>query len=103
MEMKDEPSHARLMLRELPRRKLALVLIIVTLNLGVVKYLRGRAMFRERQQAWLDGKSRGRAVDWVRITKTSEDVDRLDLLEPVFIPPWQGSSDDGAETVWPWK
>jgi hypothetical protein len=46
----ENPSALRLILRELPRRKVALVLLAVAVNMGAVMYLRGRAIAVSRPQ-----------------------------------------------------
>jgi len=43
----DEPTTACDLRPELPRKRLALVIVIVLANLGTVPYLRGRAIHRE--------------------------------------------------------
>jgi hypothetical protein len=86
LEVRDEPSHVRLVLRELPRKKLLVVLLIVLLNLCVVTYLRGRAIGRERAY-WLKIVRRSlsdnhapRAADFVLIPKTDDGIDHLPVL-----------------------
>ncbi len=80
----DTPSTFRAILRELPRRKLALVLLVVMVNLGAVTYLRCRAVGRER---W----SNRFIVPGAR-----------ERSKP-FVPPWEWDADEWRQTVWPWR
>jgi hypothetical protein len=99
IEEKDEPSHVRLIMRELPRKRLLLILAIVLVNLCAVTYQRGRAIARKRSY-WLKVASRAVSVEpkpgWKPSPPTGEE-------EAAFVGPWNWSRDDWAETVWPWR
>jgi len=85
----DTPSLLRMILHELPRKRVALVLLVVLVNLGVVTYLRGRAINRDRMIAAL--------AAW-RVPVLPEDIC---VDGPVL--PWMWTSDEWQETVWPWR
>jgi hypothetical protein len=82
----DTPSTLRLILRELPRRRVALVLLVVVVNLGVVTWWRGRSIAEERAVATFCMFG-GISLEWEL---------------PRFVPPWEWTADECRET-WPWK
>lgn len=90
----DSPSALRSILRELPRRKVALVLTLVVVNLVVVTYLRGQAIAIARLKS--PGLPRGVVV---HNTANSEYV----VVGETSVPPWKWTADEWRETVWPWK
>ncbi len=93
------------MLRELPRKRLLLVAVIVLLNLCVVAYLRGRAIGRERfcnsDECWRLRVARCNVSMAPARWKPSPPSEE-ELQEP-FVGPWDWSRDEWAEAVWPWS
>lgn len=83
--MTNEPTTLRKIARELPRRKVALVMLVVLVNLAVVTFLRGRAVAEERNR-YRPVFTISEVFDW-----------------PTFVPPWEWTSHEWRETVWPWK
>jgi hypothetical protein len=82
----EAPSTYRSILRELPRRKVALVLLVVVANLGVVAWLRGRAIALERPIPC--GLVTG--PTWQPAPKAT------------FVPPWSWTAQEWRETFL-WK
>jgi hypothetical protein len=94
VDVSEEQSRLRLVLRELPKRKCLLVLLIVVVNMGILTYLRGRAISRKRRIF-------PSVVFIVLPGETFEEtVDRA--YPPRFIPPWQWTANEWRETF-PWN
>jgi hypothetical protein len=104
LEVTDEVSHARLMLRELPKRKLVLVLLIVGVNLGYVTWRRGCDIEVDRISIIHGGRSDPGCCTPQQHAECERRARALLRAERrVFIPPWQWSRDEWVKTVWPWK
>jgi hypothetical protein len=93
-----------LILRDLPRRKVALVMLVAVLNLVVVAGLRSRAI----------GKARGpRGFIFINMGVTwnaARDKAALDAVIETWkestwrwAPPWDWTSDDWHQAVWTWS
>lgn len=75
--MRDERTILRHVLRELPRRKLDFVLLVVFLNLALVIGARSRSIAHARAYIECD--------------------------EEFLVAPWRWTSDEWRDTVLPWK
>jgi hypothetical protein len=88
--MISEPTTARHILRELPRKRVALVLLVVFINLPFVAYWRGCVIDHERVEAEL-ARARASRIQVGLFTHYKG-----------CIPPWEWTADKWRET-WPWK
>jgi hypothetical protein len=90
----DAPSPVRRILRELPRKRIALVLLVVVVNLDVVTYRRGRAVAelrRDAAQRHYFGPGDAEVKAWWEVEART------------CVPPWTWTTDEWRNTVWPWK
>lgn len=99
----------RLMFRELPRRKVAVVLLLVLVNLGTVTWWFGHvAAAKRRRDSFLAMKMRAayghfqseeevraEREEWVRFRASLESLSG-------FVPPWEWTSREWRETFL-WK
>jgi hypothetical protein len=89
---------SRAVVRDLPRVKVALVVLVVLVNMGVVLWRRCCELAVERRKAprfcvsLLTPEQREYAFRYW------ESLDRA-----TFVPPWEWTSSEWRETVWPWK
>jgi hypothetical protein len=90
--MTDEPTTFKHILRELPRKRIALVLVVVILNLSLVVVARG-IQIGDRGPWWRGWMILG--PDEGTITYFGPHVE--------FVPPWKWTRDEWRETVLPWK
>jgi hypothetical protein len=79
--MNDEPTTLRHIARELPRKRVALVLLLVVVNLGAMSYWRGLTISRFRYERMM--------------IRYSDPPQR-------WTAPWEWTADEWAE-VWPWS
>ena len=94
-ETDHEPTTMRTILRELPRWRVAFVLLVVFVNVGVVTYWRGCVV----------GRWRFEAADPICLTfLTPEDraeviaAREIEAARAPFVPPWDWSRSEWAET-----
>ncbi len=92
----EAPSEFRLILRELPRKRVALVLVVVLVDMCVA-YYRGLTISHQRLLAEMAA-SRARTA---AMGGRSGGVIFVDMGRPV--PPWEWTADEWRESVWPWK
>lgn len=82
---------------------MALVLLVVVFNLSVVTFLRGRALAEHRRLVW----SIGYSFDDSGRYFVESDPPRQHGPPPPpdleLTPPWRWTSNEWADTVWPWK
>jgi hypothetical protein len=116
------PGPFRRILREFPRRKIALVLVVVVVNLGVVTCLRGRAIAEARYASpstW-DSVDGGWDFEWQDAGGTGgrgssnspqrRAAYRREMIAAggapwrlTFVAPWEWTAEEWRHTVWPWK
>jgi len=88
--MMSEPTTLEHIAREIPRRRVALVLLIVLVNLGVATYRRGYEINDERFVTF--------------VTQAQKRNPCMSVAWPVrWIAPSEWTADEWRETVWPWK
>jgi hypothetical protein len=94
----ETPGTFRRILRELPRRRVALVLVVIIVNVLVSVRLRGQQILEERiaaQRKLLPVPYIGaiRLAPWYVAWQCKVFV----------IPPQYWTADEWRDTVWPWK
>ncbi len=100
--MTDEaPSLLRLILRELRRRKVALVVLVVVVlfvNLCGLMYCRGCSTAKTR----FEERKRGGWIGLATMRRTLPDGPWEEVMTETFIPPWEWTADEwrGAS---PWR
>ncbi len=87
---KPEPGELSRIARALPRWRLMLVAAIVVANLGAVTYSRGRAIGKQR------------LLHSFGVSVLNAELDAKVEAIVSFVPPWEWSADEWAET-WPWR
>lgn len=87
-----DTSTLREIIRDLPRRKIALVVLIVALNLTLGAYWRGCQIDHERYLAF--------PANELRICGHNS---AHNIWFKGCVPPWQWTADEWRETVFPWK
>ncbi len=115
----DEPSDLGKILRELPGKKVAFVVLVVAIHLNVAVYLRGRAIGWDRDGTRFDmdaamdeiGSRMGPTVvgdTWEEVRRREREL-QWPRREPVtprhayFVPPWQWAADEWRGSIWPWR
>jgi hypothetical protein len=97
----DDETTLRRLLRDLPRRNVALVLLVVVVNLAVVVALRGHAIERARLQALVSRPPLETMPTTLYEARWAlAQGDFRDFPSP---PPWEWTSTEWRDMVWPWK
>jgi hypothetical protein len=89
----DEPTTTRHILRELPRKKVALVLLVVVVNASLLVWIRGCRI----------GRKRAEESPWTGLVSFRPKGESFGSAEAPFVPPWEWTADEWRETVWPWR
>lgn len=100
--MSTDETTVRTLLRELPKMRVALVLLLVVVNMGVSICRRGCAIGRERGSrapaAW-----NGRGLLLIHEGVTPEDEELREGRVLCFVPPTRWSRSEWRETLWMWR
>ena len=94
--------------RELPRRAIAWVMLVVVLNIGTVIYLRGCEIADHRREKPVFGSDMcvgGMSNCHVHHCSWEKHppVASTTVWPRKFIPPLDWTADEWRETVWPWR
>jgi len=95
--MTDESTTLRHIGRELPRKRVALVLFIVLVSLAIT-WLRGQAIAHEWHPHWI-----GSHVELNPRLDVAPAPAEPEPEQEDWSPPWRWTAYQWQETVWPWK
>ncbi len=94
----EEPTTLRHLVRELPRKRVALVMVALLLYAVVFAWWRGWQIPAERHEKWkhMIHASYGPSGD-------ERELARVERARSTWVSPWDWTADEWRETVWPWK